>query len=184
VSAWGVFPYKIPNSYETKVKNMKIRSVAVLLILSLAAWLPTVAQQSSAPQPAAPTADSAKPSDKTACSCCQHSEGNTPASKSAMSCCHDKDAKAAQSSSCCEANDGKQMACCKKDAQGKSAECCAGKDAQMCAKNAKNGDKPCCDQTTCKSCCEKASASNTAAASSKTCCAAANHNCCHAKSQA
>jgi hypothetical protein len=125
---------------------MKLRLIAVLLMLSLAAWLPTVAQQSPAPQPAAPATDSAKPSDKAACSCCQHSDAHAQANK--------------------------------------SAECCAGKDAQMCAKNAKNGDKPCCDKTTCKSCCEKASASNTAAANSNSCCAAANHNCCHTKSPA
>jgi hypothetical protein len=135
---------------------MKVRLVAILLILFVAAWLPIAAQQSPAPQSAPQSAP-------------QQAE---------PSCCHGQDANSAHSN-CCEGKGAKDMACCKKDAQGKpAADCCKGQDTQMCAKN----EKGCCKQADGKSRCEKTTANK--ADSAAKCCAVANHPCCHGKSQA
>jgi hypothetical protein len=120
-----------------KGEEMKIRMTAILAILSLAAWLPAMSQQTPTPQPAAPTA-------KSACACCDQTGA------------------------------GKDMACCSKDKDNKSAmNCCAGKDAKQCS--AKNG-KGCCGKGD-KSCCGKdAMACN--AKDGKGCCDS-NSTCCH-----
>ena len=154
---------------------MKFRTIAVILILIVAAGLPAVAQQGAAPQPAGqhaqaatPPTDSGKAAEKSACPCCEHmnhqGQANSPAHPS-MGCCHGKDAKAGQSMSCCE---GKDMPCCKKDGQDKQASstCCHGKDGKMCAKQ--NG-KHCCDGSDGNGCCGK---NNTASSikDAKGCC--------------
>jgi hypothetical protein len=114
---------------------MKTRMIAILMILAVAAWIPTTAQQNTAPQPAAQQvqapsapADSGKNAGKNGCACCQEKKDQN------------KGSEAAKSMSCCE---GKEMTCCKKDSNDKQTamNCCAGKDGKQCAK--KDG-KGCC----------------------------------------
>ena len=144
---------------------MKSRMIALILMVTLAAWLPAVAQQ-AAPQ------DPGKTAAKPACDCCaqmDHQGKAATSEHSAMTCCQGKDAK--------------EMPCCNKDAKdGKDAKvamtCCNskdGKDAKMCA--TKDG-KSCCDSKDGKSCCGK----DTAACNGKdgkNCCAAMK-DCCSA----
>ena len=138
------------------MNKMKIRMIAVLMILALAAWLPAMAQQAASPnqqaQTSAPRVDSAKPVAASACACCDKMNDQG------------KDAKAA---SCCA---GEEMACCKKDSKAAQSamNCCAGKDGKQCAK--KDG-KGCCgkDAVACNS------------ANGKHCCA--GQDCSHSSSQ-
>ena len=127
---------------------MKLRILAVLLIVALAAWLPLAAQQSATPQ------DSGKPTAKAACRCCcdksQQDKDKTASTPghSAMGCCQSKDAK--------------DMACCGKDNKDAKAsmDCCKGKDAKMCAKDGKfccGKDAVACNSKDAKNCCAKAS---------------------------
>lgn len=146
---------------------MKVRTLAILSILSLAAWLPLQAQQTATPaapaaQSQAPAAadNSAKPQAKHDC-CCAAKTQPAPGAvaehdhAATTSCCHGKmagDGKA----SCCAGKDAKEMSCCaKKSEDGKSTmNCCQGmKDAQCAAK----GDKACCQHMNTKEgkpCCE------------------------------
>jgi hypothetical protein len=141
---------------------MRLRLIAVSLILVVSAWLPIIAQQSSTSQP------SAKP-DQPAATCCHGKDGNP------------------QSMPRCEGKDAKDMACCKKDARDKqatatccdakqsAAKCCKGKDAKLCTKNGKD----CCAGPDRQSCCDKNAAPTSAAnLNAKTCCAAEDHSCC------
>lgn len=152
---------------------MKLRLVAVSLILFVAAWLPIIAQQSSAPQPDQPAATCCHGKDGSAHSmpCCEGKDAKD------MPCCH-KDAQDKQSAAtCCDPKDGK--GCCNKNAKQSAQNCCKGKDAKMCSKNGKD----CCASPDCKSCCDKnTAASNTTNPNATTCCAGTNHACCHAKS--
>jgi hypothetical protein len=155
---------------------MKLRILAVLLIVTLAAWLPLAARQ-SAPTSQAPATpqDSGKSPAKPACCCCDHKaqqdKGKAAGAPdhSAMTCCQGKDAKA--------------MACCGKDSKDAKAsmDCCKDKDAKMCAKDGKS----CCgsgDAKDGKSCCGKdALACNSKDA--KDCCASAS-DCCAAHTHA
>jgi hypothetical protein len=144
---------------------MKIRIIAVLLTLALAAWLPITAQQTAAPQPSAQQAP-ATPSDtgKTACTCCDHKQDQSSDTAKAKNCCA-----------------GKDMDCCKKDGKDSQSamNCCAGKDGKQCAK--KDG-KACCGKDG-KACCGKdAMACNSK--DGKNCCAGTGHQgCCHGMSQ-
>jgi hypothetical protein len=110
---------------------MKLRMIAVVLMLTLGAWLPSVAQQTTGSQ-TTPPADSKA----AACFCCDHQGHQGDAAKS---CCHGKDGAA----NCCQGKDGKEMACCKDHGKGDQTgmNCCKGKDGKMCAKNGKD----CCD---------------------------------------
>ena len=120
---------------------MKFRMISVVLILSLAAWLPSAMAQQGAPaQPAAPS-----DSKSTAGSCCDHNHHQGDAAKS---CCHDKG-----SASCCKGKNGEDMACCQERTKGDQSamNCCKGKDGKMCAKNSKG----CCAGKDGKSCCGK-----------------------------
>ena len=129
---------------------MKMRMIAVALILAMSAWLPTVAQQ-SAPAPSSSTegtaqSDSGKP-EKTAACCRAHMKDQAATAK------------------CCE---GKDMSCCKKNAE--CGKCCTGENSQ-CAKDGKG----CCGKDA-KSCCGKnATACNTK--NGKHCCG--GHGCAH-----
>lgn len=143
---------------------MKFRMIALILIVSLAAWLPAAAQ------PSAPQQDTGKPATKPACGCCAHMDHQG------------KDATADHAAmSCCPGKDGKEMACCGKDVKdGKDAKsamtCCnskEGKEAKMCA--SKDG-KPCCGSKDVKSCCGKEAAANNSK-NGKECCAAMK-DCC------
>ena len=157
---------------------MKMRIIAVFLILFVAAWLPMVGQQPST----TPAVTDASKAEKPSCACCEHHDAKAQdgkAGQAAGDCCHGKDGK---TMSCCEGKDAKDMDCCKKHANDKYAaeNCCSGKDGKMCA--AKKGDKGCCDDVNCKSCCQK---STTAANSADpgNCCPG-KHSCCHGKAQA
>ncbi|HXR32191.1 MAG TPA: hypothetical protein VN830_00675 [Verrucomicrobiae bacterium] len=142
---------------------MKLRILAALLIVTLAAWLPLAAQQSATSQAPATPKDSGK-SAVTATGCCCDHQSQQDKSKtagtpdhSAMACCHGKDAK--------------DMACCGKDAKNTKAsmDCCKGMDAKMCAKEGKS----CCgsgDAKDGKSCCAK-----DCCASASDCCAGHAH---------
>jgi len=154
---------------------MKLRILAVLLIVTLAAWLPLAAQQ-SAPTSQAPatSSDAGKTTAKPAGCCCEHEaqkdkgKAGGAVNHSAMTCCHGKDAK--------------DMACCGKDNKDNkdakaSMDCCQGKDAKMCAKDGKS----CYGSDKGKSCCGKdavAGNSNDAkhcCASAADCCAGHTH---------
>lgn len=135
---------------------MKLRVLAVLPIVTLAAWLPLAAQQSApASQSPATWQDSGKPTAKPPACCCQHKDQQEKGkaagavNHSAMACCGkgNKDAKA-------------------------SMDCCAGKDATMCVKDGKS----CCGSGDAKTCCGK----DAVACNSKDamrCCASAS-SCC------
>jgi hypothetical protein len=157
---------------------MRLRLIAVSLILVVSAWLPIIAQQSSTSQP------SAKP-DQPAATCCHGKDGNPQSmprceGKDAkdMACCK-KDARDKQATAtCCDAKDGKSYC---RDAKQSAAKCCKGKDAKLCTKNGKD----CCAGPDRQSCCDKNAAPTSAAnLNAKTCCAAEDHSCCHSKSNA
>jgi hypothetical protein len=129
---------------------MKFRMIANVLILTLAAWLPGVAQQNATPQPSAQQtpaspapAETGKVAEKSACACCEHMKNHgkeAAGDHASKACCPSKDGEAAKSMTCCE---GKEMDCCKQDNKDNQTamNCCAGKDGKMCAK--KDG-KDCC----------------------------------------
>jgi hypothetical protein len=144
------------------VKKMKSRMIAVVLTLAVAAWLPAVAQQNPETQPSTATDSNAKQAGGT---CCDHQHRD-------HSCCHGKDA-AANGKSCCEAKDGKPMACCKEHDQGAQAarNCCAGKDDKTCAKDGKD----CCFGKEGKSCCAKDAAAAGGTKGGKNCCGEGAH---------
>lgn len=105
---------------------MKLRILALTLVLSLVAWA-----QTSPPSPSAPNSTPA-PEAK---GCCHHMADQ----KDGKGCCHH------------DAAEGKDaMACCGKDKcdmkAGKS--CCEGKDMKSCMKQGKDG---CCAEG--KGCC-------------------------------
>jgi hypothetical protein len=148
-------------------KKMKFRIIAVVLILTLAAWLPALAQQDRGSLPA-PSRDS----DTTACASCDHKAHHgedRKHSQDSRSCCHGKSGQA-NGKSCCQDTDGKQMACCNEHPKGDQAamNCCRGADRKMCANDAKGScagkdGKPCCgkDALACnrkdgKNCCADA----------------------------
>ncbi|HTZ34334.1 MAG TPA: hypothetical protein VMH31_17860 [Methylomirabilota bacterium] len=139
---------------------MKLRMIAVVLILALSAWLPAIAQQTGG-------APATAPADSKACACCEHQDHQGGASKS---CCHGKDGAA----DCCKGKDGTAMACCKDHDKGDQSamNCCKGKDGKMCAKDGKG----CCNGKNGKSCCGKdAAACNSK--DGKPCCDAATGTC-------
>jgi hypothetical protein len=142
------FQEKIKTKRLIQVNKMKIRMIAVLMILALAAWLPAMAQQVAAPpapseQAQAPASllDSAKRAATSACAICDKTNDQG------------KDAKAA---SCCA---GKEMACCKKDSKNAQSamNCCSGNDGKQCAKNDGKGccgkDAVACNRANGKNCC-------------------------------
>jgi hypothetical protein len=134
---------------------MKLRILAVLLIVTLSAWLPLAAQQ-SAPASQAPAAsqDTGKTAVEHACCCCDHKAQTDK----------DKPASAGHSDmACCQGKDAKDMPCCGKGSKDAKAtmDCCKGKDAKMCAKDGKSccgsGDAKCCGGKDAKNCCASAS---------------------------
>jgi hypothetical protein len=133
---------------------MKLRMIAIVLILALAAWLPAVAQQGKGSQ-TAPSTDTAG----SACDCCDH---KNHASDSGKSCCQGKDGKAMaccrehaksdqSAMNCCEGKDGK--GCC----SGKDGKPCCGKDALACS--TKDGKNCCQDMNHCSGCASKSRSS-------------------------
>ncbi|HTZ48891.1 MAG TPA: hypothetical protein VMH20_14965 [Verrucomicrobiae bacterium] len=125
---------------------------AIFAILSLAAWLPVMSQQAPLPAPAAPAT-------KSNCTCCDHQKAQGD------------QADAGKGISCCQ---GKDMACCKKDKDSKSAmNCCSGKDAKQCAKDGKG----CCGKAE-KSCCGKDAMACNSSKNGKGCCGG-DSTCCH-----
>jgi len=148
---------------------MKIRMIAVVLILAVAAWLPATAQQSATP-PA--QAESAKPAAKSACACCEHAKDQgkeATGDHASMACCPGKEGEAAKSASCC---DGKEMACCKKEGKDNQTamNCCGSKVGKMCA--SKNM-KECCGRD----------AMAGKGKDGKNCCAGPGHACSHGATQ-
>jgi hypothetical protein len=138
---------------------MKFRMIVLILIVTLAAWLPAVAQQ-------APPQDPGKTAAKPACACCAQTDQ------------HGKDAASGQSAmACCHGKDSKDMACCTKAAKDnkdatQAMPCCNGKDskdAKMCA--SKDG-KPCCDSKNGMSCCGKDATTACNSKDGKDCCSA------------
>ena len=136
-----------------KEKEMKIRTISIFLIFTLAALLPTAAQQT--PAPAAPKANT-----NSACACCSHERDGvddtaTVADRdpAVMVCCNGK--------SSCELACGKSKAGNSKSGgekmtmgSGKSldAKMCAGKDGKSCC-SAPKGTQLCCrkDAAACNS---------------------------------
>ncbi len=132
---------------------MKTRTIAFVMLLALAAWLPTAAQQNGAPSAATPQtqgqAGAAKTADKSACACCEQkkAQGKGETAKS-MSCCEGKDMTCCKKDNkdnqtamnCCAGKDGKQ--CATKDGKG-----CCGKDAMAC--NTKDGKQCCAGHSAC-----------------------------------
>src|SRR5678815_5133098 len=125
---------------------MKIKLIALFLVLTLTAWAQTAVQQ-------APTQD--KPAvgeTKDATSCCH---GMKHQGAEGMSCCK-HEAKTGQNNtmSCCQ-HEGKGMSCCNdksgkmncmKAEKDKSAKCCGGdagccKDAKGCCGESKDDNK-------------------------------------------
>ncbi len=141
---------------------MKVRMLAVISILTLAAWLPIQAQQAASPAAPAPQAQTpATPSEKDqstakhpCCCCCDPGKKTGPeataatADQPAMECCHGKGTGTTKAS-CCAGKNAKDMACCgMKDKDGKVVmNCCQGATAAMCA--AKSG-MGCCDNPNAK----------------------------------
>jgi len=149
---------------------MKVRMLAVLSALALAAWLPLQAQQAppaQAPQTQAPaqTEDASKLQAKHECCCAAKAQPGQDDSAThdhhAMGCCHGKDAAAAKAT-CCEGKDAKEMSCCAKGGKTDQAamQCCAGMKDGQCA--AKDG----------KACCKDMSAKN-----AKGCCSGMSGQC-------
>jgi hypothetical protein len=133
---------------------MKVRMLAAISILSLAAWFPLQAQQSAAPadpaqksQAPAASSPSEKASAKHDC-CCAAKDTSAPTAAAnpdsqSKGCCHGKTAGEAKAS-CCDGKDAKNMSCCGKldPASTSAMGCCQGmKDAQCSAKGAKS----CCN---------------------------------------
>ncbi len=139
---------------------MKVRMLAVIPILTLAAWLPIQAQQAASPAAPAPQLQTpATPSEKDQSTakhpcCCDPAKKTGPeataatADQPAMECCHGKGTGTTKAS-CCAGKDAKDMACCgMKDKDGKVVmNCCQGAPAAMCT--AKNG-MGCCNNPNAK----------------------------------
>lgn len=152
---------------------MKLRWIAVFLILLVAAWLPMVAHLSATPPPMTQP-------DQAAAACCRGKNGSAmPCSPSKdakdMPCCY-KDAQDQQAApTCCGLKAGKD--CCTKNAHSASANCYKGKDAKLCAK--KNG-KDCCNAVDGRDCCHKNSTTAiNAKPNAKSCCDNKHHYYCH-----
>jgi hypothetical protein len=162
-SAWDASPRIniIPKKF--RGEPMKVRMLAAISILSLAAWLPLQAQQSAAPaDPAqksqAPAASSTpdKASAKHDC-CCTAKETTAQAATSdqqSKGCCHAKTAGEAKAS-CCDGKDAKDMSCCgkKADASTSAMSCCQAKKHEQCSAK---GAKSCCNgksAQSAKACC-------------------------------
>ncbi|HUL34543.1 MAG TPA: hypothetical protein VL128_11705 [Candidatus Eisenbacteria bacterium] len=137
---------------------MKVRMLAGLAVLSLAAWFPLPAQQAAAPsapaqQSQAPaSAENAGKSPVNGCCPAMQKDNatSTPEVSQAMGCCHGKMGDASKAF-CCQGKDAKQASCCAR--QGQSAtlksemNCCQGmKEGQRAA----NGAKGCCGQMNAK----------------------------------
>jgi hypothetical protein len=140
---------------------------AVVLIGTLAVWLPVMAQQ-----PASPPTPAATDSAKTACTCCEHLKNpgkEAQGDSASKACCQNKNGASAKSKSCCT---DKEMAGDRKDDKDMKTAmtCCTSKDGKMCSK--KYG----------KGCCGKdAMACN--GKEGKNCCAGEGQTCLHAASQ-
>lgn len=103
---------------------MKIKLIALFLVLTLTTWAQTATPQAS-------TQDKPAAND----------------AKDTMSCCHGMKDHGKEGMSCCKHEakaDGKEeMSCCKHD--GKEASCCGGKDGRMaCMKGDKDKTAMCC----------------------------------------
>lgn len=121
---------------------MKVRTLAVIAVLSLAAWLPAPAQQT--PAAAGDTKAAAKQE------CCK--------GEHAADCCHGKDTEAVKAG-LCQGKSAKEMPCCTKGEKADQAavQCCIGMKEGQCA--AKDG-KSCCGgvkENVEKGCCSKMS---------------------------
>lgn len=110
---------------------MRVRSIALILILSLAAWA-----QNAAPSAADKTGNPEKP----ACACCDKTAAGA---HDCADCC--KDGKCNSDAKCCK--DAKMCA----HKSGDKASCCAGKDAAAgccaggkCGQMAKGDKHACC----------------------------------------
>lgn len=150
---------------------MKVRNFTLFLALVLAAWLPSLAQQSATPsqEPTKPTVTEPAKQDPGTCKdCCKHhQDAGKEAEHHMADCCAAKDGKTME---CCQAKDGTQAACCSKDKDSKSAmncckghnaagkdgkhECssCSGKDGKSCCGN----DAMACNSKDKKNCCSDA----------------------------
>jgi hypothetical protein len=124
---------------------MKIKLIALLLVLTLTTWAQTTAPQTSTQdKPAASETKDSMP-------CCH---GMKAHGKDGMSCCkHDAKAEGKEGMSCCK-HDGKDASCCgdkegkaacMKADKDKTASCCGGddccKDGKGCCGEIKDGKK-------------------------------------------
>lgn len=108
---------------------MKLKTIALFLILSLSAWAQTVTTPNQ-------TTPQAQP--KASCSdCCKHMSGDKDA-KDAKDCCHDMNATGDAKHSCCQGKDcmGKDAMACMTDATGDKGKCCNEKDGKGCCSHA------------------------------------------------
>lgn len=145
MSAWDVPPSFKPFSRNLEVKVMKVRMLAIIGILALAAWLPIQAEQAAqAPAVTGPSADTNKSAAKHDCCCAAKSQtGQDPAANHdshGAACCHGKGADAAKAG-CCEGKTANNMPCCTKaeKADQVALQCCKGmKEGQCPAKDAKS----------------------------------------------
>jgi hypothetical protein len=150
---------------------MKFRIFALILSGMLAAWLPAVGQQSSAPQQTTPPAeaaanptDASKPTAKAVCCCLELRDHTGRAAAGAdhnpqtgVHCCAGKHGQSVKSMACYQKKDAENMACCSNDnKQAESAmECPMAEDNKM---GSANEGGSCChhgDRKVGKSCCGK-----------------------------
>lgn len=135
-----------------RIEIVKYKTLALILALTVASW----AQTSSQTTPSTPQ-QSAVPTDKAKCACCDKMASAD--AKDAAACCAHQDTSAKGAMSCMRTNKNKAAASCCKESCGKgsctkdktSAACCAGKcgkDGKACCAGIK-ADK------TAKSCCQK-----------------------------
>lgn len=119
---------------------MKVRMLAVLSILSLAAWLPVQAQQ--APTPSAQAAqtpvitksadDTSKSAAKHECCCAAKSQASASHDSHSAACCAKSEKTDQASAQCCkEMKDGQcpvedGKSCCESKNMKAGKECCAG----------------------------------------------------------
>ena len=113
---------------------MKIKLLAIVLVLTLTSWAQTATQDKPAAPGATPAAQAQSEVTKTDCPCCQNMK--------------EKGAECCAGNQCCQPQAGKNA-------------CCGGKNA-MCSRKNASSNGTCCDKMKCataagKGCCEQKS---------------------------
>jgi hypothetical protein len=140
---------------------MKLRMILRAVLVTLALWVPAIAQQPAAPAPSSTTGAA-----KSGCSCCDPAKDHGQDAKgdsAPQGCCQSKNSDSTKSMPCCtqeEVADGK-----KDDNKKKAAmACCTGKNGKMCTMK---DQKECCGKDA-MACNEK---------EGRTCCAGQGQTC-------